>query len=301
MYLGFMEKMRVEKCKIVVSMILFGTIGLFVRNIELPSSVIAFVRGLVGMLFLLLVILLRRTKISVCAVKKNLVWLILSGACLGMNWILLFEAYRFTTVATATLCYYLAPILVLVVSPYLLKEKLTVKKVLCMAVALFGMVLVSGVIQSGIPTLGEAKGIVFGLGAAVLYAGIILLNKKICNISAYDKTVVQLSVSALVLLPYCLLTEDIAQLHFSPYVVGMLLLVGIVHTGVTYYLYFGSMGHLNAQTVAIISYLDPVVAVLISVFVLREGMNIEGIIGAVLVLGAALVSELGDVTKDLRK
>lgn len=287
-----MNQQYKEKRKLVTAMVLFGTIGLFVRYIDLPSSIIALARGLVGMLFLLAVILLRGNKISGEAVKKNLRWLILSGACLGMNWILLFEAYRFTTVATATLCYYLAPIIVIAVSPVLLKEKLTLRKIVCTVVALIGMVLVSGVVQNGIPALAEAQGILFGLGAAVLYAAIMLMNKKLHDISAYDKTIVQLGISAIVLAPYCLLTEDVSALTFSPGVLGMLLLVGIVHTGVTYLLYFGSMGHLNAQTVAIISYVDPVVAVLISIFILGEGMNLLGMIGAALVLGAALVSEL---------
>ena len=289
-----MKQTNAEKLKLVTAMVLFGTIGLFVRYIDLPSSIIALARGVVGMLFLLAVILLRGSKISAEAVKKNLLWLILSGACLGMNWILLFEAYRFTTVATATLCYYLAPIIVIAVSPILLKEKLTLRKVLCTIVALVGMVMVSGVVQNGIPSFAEAKGILFGLGAAVLYAGIMLLNKKIHDISAYDKTVVQLGISAIVLIPYCLLTEDISSLHISPQVLVLLLLVGVVHTGVTYFLYFGSMGHLPAQTVAIVSYVDPVVAVLISIFILGEGMNAFGVIGAVLVLGAALVSEMGE-------
>ena len=287
-----MDRIKREKLKMITAMALFGTIGIFVRYIPLPSSIIAFCRGLVGMLFLLLVTLLRKSRISGQAIRKNLLWLILSGAFLGMNWILLFEAYRYTTVATATLCYYLAPIIVILAAPVLLKEKLTVRKIICTIVALIGMVCVSGVLQNGIPTLGEAKGILFGLGAAILYATIILLNKKIHDISAYDKTIMQLGVSALVLVPYCLLTEDIGALSVEPKVLLLLLFVGIVHTGVTYFLYFGAIEHIHAQSVAIISYLDPVIAVLLSIFVLGEGMNVIGIIGAILVLGAALMSEL---------
>lgn len=287
-----MNKVRTEKIKLITSMCIFGTIGIFVRNIPLPSSIIAFVRGFVGMIFLLAVMLVKKSPLSVKNIKKNLVWLILSGAFLGMNWILLFEAYRFTSVATATLCYYLAPIIVILCSPLWLKEKLTLRKISCTVVALAGMVFVSGVLQNGIPKMEELKGIFFGLGAAVLYAGIMLINKRMQGISAYDKTIVQLGISAVVILPYCLLTEDIGALPFSVNVLFMLLVVGILHTGITYFLYFGAMGNLEAQTVAIISYMDPVVAVLISVFVLREGMDIGGLIGAVLILGAALVSEL---------
>ncbi len=287
-----MENTNKEKLKLITAMVLFGTIGIFVKHIDLPSSVIAFARAFIGMLFLLAVIACKRMKISKEAIRKNLVPLLFSGVFLGMNWIGLFEAYRYTSVATATLCYYLAPIIVILVAPILFKEKLTLRKGICAVVALVGMVFVSGVIQNGMPAAGELKGILYGLGAAVLYAIIMLLNKKIQNISAYDKTVVQLGISTIVLLPYCLVTEDISSFAISPMVIGLLLLVGIVHTGVTYYLYFGAIGALKSQTVAIISYLDPVVAVLISVFILREGMDVFGIIGAVLILGAALFSEL---------
>lgn len=287
-----MNKVRTEKLKLITSMCIFGTIGIFVRNIPLPSSIIAFARGLVGMLFLLAVMLIKKEPVSIRDIKKNLLWLILSGAFLGMNWILLFESYRFTSVAVSTLCYYLAPIIVILVSPIVLKEKLTLRKIVCTLVALTGMVFVSGILQNGIPEVSELKGIFFGLGAAVLYACIMLINKKMQGISAYDKTIVQLGISAVVILPYCLLTEDITALPFTAKVIFLLFLVGILHTGVTYFLYFGAMGHLNAQTTAIISYIDPVVAVLISVFVLGEGMDIGGILGAVLILGAALVSEL---------
>ena len=147
-----MSKETVSKLNIFISMFLFGTIGVFVRHIALPSALIALVRGAVGMLFLLLVLTLRRRKINWAAVKANAGWLLLSSAALGFNWILLFEAYRFTTVATATLCYYMAPILIILVSPILLREKLTLKKILCVLAALIGMVCISGVLRSGIPT-----------------------------------------------------------------------------------------------------------------------------------------------------
>lgn len=286
------NEQTVEKIKLITSMCIFGTIGIFVKNIPLPSSIIAFARGLVGMLFLCAVMMAKKTPVSVESIRKNRLWLLLSGGCLGINWILLFESYRFTSVATSTLCYYMAPVIVILVSPFVLKERLTLRKGICTVVALIGMVFVSGILQEGLPKLGEMKGILFGLGAAVLYAAIMLLNKKIQNISPYDKTIVQLGIASVVLLPYCLLTEDITALPFSYRGLFMLLLVGILHTGVTYYLYFGAMGHIRAQSVAIISYIDPVVAVLISVFVLREGMDVGGVIGAVLILGAALVSEL---------
>lgn len=280
------------KLNIVLSMALFGSIALFVRRIELPSSVIALVRGVVGTAFLLILTAVKKQKMDLAALKGNLLWLILSGAALGFNWILLFEAYRFTTVATATLCYYLAPFLVIMLSPVLLRERLTVKKVLCVLVALMGMVGVSGVLRGAGGAAVGGRGILLGLAAAVLYAAVVLINKQMRGLGAFDRTIFQLGISAAVLLPYCLVTVPVSRLHCDGVGLLLLLVVGVVHTGLTYYLYFGSMVHLKGQTVAIISYVDPVVAILVSVFLLGETMHLSEGIGAVLILGAAFISEL---------
>ena len=286
-----MRKSNTAKLKLTISMFIFGTIGIFVRYIPLPSSILALARGLIGVLFLLLVMVVTKKKISFGAIRDNLLVLILSGAAIGVNWILLFEAYRYTTVATATLCYYLAPVLVILVSPLILHERLTAKKLFCVIVALGGMVFVSGVLETGVSSLKEIKGILFGLGAASFYASVILLNKKLQNISAYDRTAMQLGVAAVVLLPYTLLTQSVEIDLLSPRVIVLVLVVGIVHTGMAYAMYFGSMKYLKAQTVAIFSYIDPVVAILLSAIILQEGLGIMGIIGAVMILGATFISE----------
>ncbi|WP_458398512.1 DMT family transporter [Anaerotignum sp.] len=282
------------KLELIASMFIFGTIGIFVRHIPLPSSMIALVRGFVGAFFVLLFVYLKKSKLDKAAIRKNFVMLSLSGAFIGINWILLFESYHYTTVATATLCYYMQPIFVILASPILLKEKLTPKKVICVLVALVGMVFVSGVLQTGIPALSEAKGILYGLGAALFYATVVLMNKKITNISAYDKTIMQLGMGAIVLSPYVMLTQDFATatLSMTPSLWALLLFVGLVHTGVAYALYFDSMKDLKAQTIAIFSYIDPIVAIILSALLLKENMGLYGVIGAVLVLGSTFISEL---------
>ena len=282
------------KLELIASMFIFGTIGIFVRLIPLPSSMIALVRGFVGAFFVLLFVYLKKSKLDKAAIRKNFVMLALSGAFIGINWILLFESYHYTTVATATLCYYMQPIFVILASPILLKEKLTPKKVICVLVALVGMVFVSGVLQTGIPALSEAKGILYGLGAALFYATVVLMNKKITNISAYDKTIMQLGMGAIVLSPYVMLTQDFgtATLSMTPSLWALLLFVGLVHTGVAYALYFDSMKDLKAQTIAIFSYIDPIVAIILSALLLKENMGLYGVIGAVLVLGSTFISEL---------
>ena len=285
-YLGKME--------FISAMVLFGTIGIFVRNISLPSSVIALVRGIVGTLFLLLVVFMRKIKLSKEAIKSNLLLLAVSGTCIGINWILLFEAYRYTTVATATLCYYLAPVFVILVSPVLLKEKLTKKKLACVLVALVGMFFVSGVAESGIPTLAEFRGVLLGVGAAAFYASVIVMNKHLKNISAFERTIVQLGTAAIVLLPYTILTENVVIADVDAKSWIFLLIVGILHTGIAYAIYFASMKDLKGQTIAIFSYIDPIVAIILSACLLNEAMGIYGVIGAVLVLGSTFVSEMSE-------
>ena len=286
-----MNQERKSRLALIGSMCIFGTIGILRTYIDLPSSVIALVRGAVGVVFLLCLVGLTGKKLNRAAIRDNLWILLLSGVFIGFNWILLFEAYCYTSVATATLSYYMAPILVVLASPLVLKEKLTGKKLLCVGTALVGMVLVSGVFQAGFSGLSELRGVALGLGAAVLYASVILMNKKMGEISAYDKTIVQLAAAAVILLPYTLLTEDFSALNVDALGLVLLLVAGIVHTGAAYALYFGSIKALPVQTVALYSYMDPILAVVLSAVLLREPMTVGGVIGAVLILGAAFFSE----------
>lgn len=281
-----------SKLALLTSMLIFGTIGIFRRHIPIPSSVLAMARGAVGTVVLVIFVFLKGDKISWKNIKANLGYLVVSGALIGFNWILLFESYRYTSVATATLCYYMAPIFVVVCSPFILKERFTSKKVICVIVSLVGMVLVSGILNTGFSGSSELKGVVLGLGAAVLYASVIFLNQKIKDISAYDKTIMQLGSAAVVLIPYTVATEDFSEIQLTPLMVGLLLFVGIVNTGIAYALYFSSMKALNAQTVALFGYIDPVVAIILSALILGESMGAAEMIGAVLILCATLVSEL---------
>lgn len=282
------------------SMLIFGSIGLFVKYVDLPSAWIAAVRGGVGTLFLLLLVLITGKKISGKAIRANFLWLVLSGAAIGFNWILLFEAYRYTTVAVATVCYYMEPVFVMLLSPILLKEKLTARKSLCCLVALCGMVLVSGLLTGGLGNTA-VKGPLFGLGAAALYTTAIFLNKRLKNITAYDRTIVQLGIAAIVVLPYALISQKVSFTSLSPMQYVWLAVIAIVHTGIAYALYFGSMDALESQTIAVFSYIDPAFAVLLSVLVLREDTGILEILGAALILGSTFFCEFRPKKKPLNK
>ena len=283
-----MRSYNSDKLKLIIALLIYGTIGVVRKNIPYPSSFIAFARAAIGFLFLLCFRLITHQKIDRTAVKRNFKTLLLSGTLLGFNWLLLFEAYNYTSVAVATVCYYMSPVFLTLASP-LLGERLTVRKLGCVAVALLGMVLVSGVLETGLYGL---KGIILGLVSAVTYAVIVMLNKTLKDISAGDRTIMQLGISSIVMLPYVLLTENVAALEFTFAPVMLLLVAGIIHTGFAYTLYFGGIAGIPAQTAAVLSYIDPITAILLSVVLLREDMSAVSAIGCVLVIRAMLVSDI---------
>jgi len=286
------EKYAKSNLMFISSMLIFGTIGIFRRYIPLSSGMLAFARGLLGALFIYGYIKLKGKRLRGKIGLKKLLLLALTGAVMGINWILLFEAYNYTTVSVATLCYYMQPAIVILLSPLLFKERLTLKKLVCAALSISGMVLVSGVFEGVSLRTGDFRGIVYGLGAAAFYAFVIILNKKIQLEDAYYKTIIQLMSAAIILVPYLIVTESFNKISLKLPSFLMLLIVGIIHTGLAYVLYFGSIAVLKAQSVAILSYIDPVSALVLSGIFLRESLTFFGIIGAVLIIGSAMLSEI---------
>lgn len=278
---------------LVISMVIFGTIGLVRRSIPLPSDVIAFARGILGGVFLILYLKVTGRPLNWTAIRRrDFLLLVFTGAMIGFNWILLFEAYNNTTVAIATLCYYMQPVIILLVSPFVLKEKLTAKKTACIIAAVIGMFLISGVSGQAGMQGNHMRGILFGLGAAVLYAGVVLLNKKLADVPVFEKTIIQLLSAALCLLPYMVIHGTLHAYALEGTGIWMLLVAGILHTGIAYALYFSAVGGLPAQTSALFGYIDPVTAILLSALFLHEPLSAAGIAGTVLIIGSALVSEL---------
>jgi RarD protein len=276
-----------EKISMVFSMVIFGTIGIFVNYIGLPSGVIAAFRGITGAVVILAVMLITGRKIDFKAVKDKLPVLLASGVAIGFNWILLFEAYRFTGIPVATVCYYTAPIIVVIASTFVFKEKLKAKQIICVLIALIGVALVSGVFQSD---SSKITGVLCGLGAAGLYASVMIMNKFMGNVEVYERTVIQLASAGLVVLPYALFTmEDIS---LNPKSAILLIIVGVVHTGFAYLLYFGAIKKLKNQTVAILSYIDPASAIILSSIVFMQLPTVYEFIGVVLIMSAAILSEI---------
>lgn len=286
-----MKKLFNARLMLVLSMAIFGTIGLFRRNIDISSGELAFYRAALAMVFIGLFLLVTKSRIPFAKIKRRIPLLIISGAAMAFNWILLFEAYNYTTVSAATLSYYFTPVLVTLLCPLLFKEKMTAKQWICFIMSTVGIVLITGL---GTFPAGSNhfKGILFGLGAACLYATVILLNKFIKDVDGIHRTFMQFASAVAVLLPYVLLTDGINIAQLDGKGLLLLLIVGLVHTGITYCMYFTSLKELPGQKAAILSYIDPLVAVVCSVVILHEEMTVSQIIGGALILGFTLWNEI---------
>lgn len=275
---------------LITSMAIFGTIGLFVRNIPVSSGELALYRAVLAALLIGAFLFVTKQKIPFSNIKKEIPLLLASGVAMGINWILLFEAYKYTTVSVATLSYYFAPVIVTLVCPILFKESLTAKQVVCFVMSTLGLVMITGIGDMG--SGNDFVGILFGLGAAVFYATVILLNKFIKNVDGIHRTFLQFLAAIVVLIPYVLMTSGITLGNLGGIGWVNLLVVGLIHTGVTYCIYFSSLKELPGQKAAILSYIDPLVAVLISVTILNETMTLWQVIGGILILGFTLWNEV---------
>lgn len=286
-----MKRIINPKILFIISMIIFGTIGLLIKNISLSSGEIALYRAVLAAILILGYLLITKQKIPFKAIKKEIPLLLFSGIAMGFNWILLFESYKYTTISVSTLSYYFAPVIVTIISPFLFKEKMTIKQWICFVMSTLGIVLITGI---GDTSTGKNHflGITFGLGAAVLYATVILTNKFIKGVEGIHRTFLQFLAAIIVLVPYVGFTSgfNIHTLNFSGF--GLLLILGFVHTGITYCLYFSSLKEIPGQKVAILSYIDPLVAVIISVTILSEELTLMQGIGGLLIIGFTLWNEI---------
>lgn len=280
-----------SKIQFILSMVIFGTIGLVVRYIDLSSSERALLSSFIGCLFLTLVFFIMKKRISWNLVKSNALILLLSGIALGGNWVFLYESYDHTTIANATLGYYFAPVFVMILSPFVLKEQLSIKKIVCIGVAIIGLVLIVG---DGVSTSNtdDILGLSYGLIAAAFYAALLLLSKFIKDMGKLELTIIQLGITALLLMPYVFLTEGFGMFEVSSSSIPFILILGIVNTGIGFWLFFSGMEKLKGQSIAMLSYVDPFVAILISAMILHEQMTLVQMLGGALLLASTFVSEI---------
>ena len=279
-----------------LSMAVFGTIAPFVRRISVSSGELALYRAILGAALIGVYLLIRRENPFSAKLRREILLLLLSGGAMGINWILLFGAYRYTTVSTATLCYYFAPVIVTLLSPILFREALTPRQILCFFMATLGLVLITGV-----EGRGNLTGILFGLGAAAFYAAVVLLNKYIRHTAGIQRTFLQFLAAIVILIPYVAATGGVTLSRLNSIGWVCLLVVGIFHTGITYCLYFSSLKAIPGQSAAILSYIDPLVAVLISVTVLQEPLSWQQALGGTLILGFTLWNLLPERQKSQQR
>ncbi len=290
-----MKRIMTPRMMLITSMTIFGTLAPFVRNINVSSGELALYRAVLAALLIGVFLLITGQKIPFKSIGRDLLLLLFSGVAMGFNWILLFEAYKYTTVSVATLSYYFAPVIVTLVSPILFRERLTAKQIVCFIMSTLGLVLITGIGE-----LGEGRhiiGILYGLGAACLYATVVLLNKFIKKVGGIHRTFLQFIAAIVILVPYVLLSGGVTLGNLNGIGWTNLLIVGLVHTGITYCMYFSSLKELPGQKAAILSYIDPLVAVLISVTLLNEAMSLPQIVGGLLILGFTLWNEITPKTK----
>ena len=286
-----MKQFNHPRIMIMTAMAMFGTLGVFVRNISVSSGELALYRAVLASVLLAIYLLVTKQPLELKKFRRELPLLLFSGVAMGFNWILLFEAYKYTTVSVATLSYYFAPVLVTLACPILFREKMGAKQWICFAMSTLGIILITGIgdLSGGSSHL---TGILFGLGAAVLYATVVLLNKFITGVAGIQRTFLQFLAAVVVLIPYVATTGGVTLGDMNGLGWACLLIVGLIHTGITYCLYFSALRDLPGQEAAILSYIDPLVAVLLSVFVLGEQMTVPQIIGGALILGFTLWNEL---------
>ena len=282
-----------SRLMLIFSLAVFATVGLVRRMIPMDSLLLASFRAFLGAASLYFVIRIRGRKLSMDKIRPRFWTIVLVGVIMGFNWVFLFESFNWTTVATATICYYMQPVFMIIASPFLFHERITGPKLLCVILSLIGMVFVSGVLQVGFSGIAELKGVFFGLLAALFYAACVIWNKMIVDVPIFDRTFIELLAVGIVLLPIACIHGDLASLSLmTPAAWAWLLALGIFVTGITYGIYYTAVDRLPAQTVALYGYLDPVLAVIFSQFLLHENMGWQGLLGAVLIIGSALFSDL---------
>jgi len=282
---------RNAKAMMVLAMAIFGTLGTMTQFIDLPASIIVVFRGTVGAATILLLVYLTGSRLSKQDIYGNMFTLVCSGICLGLNWLFLFEAYKSIEVSVATVLNYMTPAMVILAAPVFLKTRLTPVKLGCALLALLGLVLVTGIIQDGVEGM-NAYGVSCGVLAAVFYTAMVLFNKKLTSIGSYDRTVVQLGVAAVVVMAYSLLTVDFGELRFDAASIVLLLVMGVVHTGIAFTLYFGSLAYMDASSAVIYGYIEPIIGLMLSVAVLGEDLGWIGWAGAALILGSTFAAEI---------
>jgi drug/metabolite transporter (DMT)-like permease len=280
--------MKKAYTKYFASLLIFGMNGIVASRIAMSSYEIVFVRTLIGSLFLIAAFTLSRRKTRLMQNRKHTLYLTVSGIAMGTSWIFLYEAYRQIGVGIASLLYYCGPVIVMVLAPVIFREKLTWTKAAGFLMVLAGMLFVNTQVLSEGKT---AWGLFCGFMSAILYAVMVIFNKKASSIAGLENSMGQLTAAFLTVAIFVAVKQGFA-FHMEPGDWIPVLVLGLINTGIGCYFYFSSIGKLPVQTVAICGYAEPLSAVIFSMVFLNERMTGYQMIGAVLILGGAAFGEL---------
>lgn len=273
--------------KHLLSLLLFGLNGIVASHIPLNSYEIVLLRTFIGSVFLIALFLIGKGRFHAWKHKKDSIFVALSGIAMGASWMFLYEAYKQIGVSLSTLLYYCGPVIVMVLSPVIFREKLTVTKLLGFATVVVGIFLING------NEVGSNNrwGIFCGLMSAVTYFFMVTFNKKSKNISGMENTIMQLVCGFLTVAVFTVLKQGVV-INIPQSAWGWILILGFVNTGIGCYMYFSSLTKLPVQTVAVCGYMESLSAVVFAAVLLGEKMTVLQVIGAVCIIGGAMIGEL---------
>lgn len=273
--------------KYLASLFIFGFNGIFASYVDATSTQIVFLRVLIGTAVLFCAFLVTRKPVTCLKHRRALGYLALSGCAMGLQWLLLFEAFNHIGVGMATLLNYCGPIIVIALAPFVFKERMTWNKMLGILVVVGGVLLLNGSTTGSV----DVVGIACGLGAAALYAVMVTFSKKATAIKGLENTSIQM-LAGLAAVFVVLLVKGEANVTMPLGSVPAMLELGILGTGAACLLYFSGIGEMKAQTVAVLGYLEPLGAVVLSAIILGEAMTGLQLAGAACVIGGACLAQL---------
>ncbi len=273
--------------KYISALLLFGLNGIVASHIPLDSYEIVFLRTLIGSVLLVVLFWLGKGKFHIKAYKKDFLFIVLSGIAMGTSWMFLYEAYQQIGVSLSSLLYYCGPVIVMILSPIIFHEKLTLPKLLGFVTVLVGIFLVNG------SAVGSSNtwGLFCGAMSAVMYFFMVTLNKQSKSISGMENSVIQLIVSFLTVAVFVGIKQGFV-LDVPANAWGWIFVLGVLNTGIGCYLYFSPLAKLPVQTVAVCGYLEPLSAVVFAALLLGERMTVVQIVGAFCIIGGAMIGEL---------
>lgn len=279
--------MKKSYLKYLAALLLFGSNGFVASLISLTSYETVLTRSVLGSALLITLYILTGHNLSFVKHKKDLAFVALSGIAMAADWLLLFESYTQIGVSLSVLINYFGPAIVIALSPIVLKEKIKAQKLIALIIAIVGVILVSGsAVIDGLNT----HGIICAVLSAFSYAIMVLSNKKAEQITGMDNSMFQLFVAMITVIIFVGVKQGLSIPIQTNEIIPILWL-GLVNTGIGCYLYFSSIGHISAQSVGILGYLEPLSGVLFAAVLLGETMTVYQIVGAFLIIGGAAFGE----------